>query len=155
MRFHRLPLPAAAAMLVFSLAACSGAATLSATASPSPASDPLAGTRWALLSVADQPVPAGISATLAFDAGQASGSGGCNTFTGEYKVARPDSIHIGPLASTRKACPAPVADFEATYLAALQGVTTWAVPADAPIGTQLTLGGGPVPKLVFGKPAGG
>jgi heat shock protein HslJ len=155
MRFLRLPLPAAAAMLALSLAACSGAANVPGGVSSSPTRDPLAGTRWALLSVADQPVPDGMSATLAFDAGQASGSGGCNTFSGQYEVAVPDSIHIGPLASTRRACPEPVMAFEATYLAALQGVTNWAVPADAPIGTQLTLRGGSGPKLVFGKPAGG
>jgi len=38
--------------------------------------------------------------------------------------------------------------------AALEGVTTWAVPQDAPMGTQLTLSGAG-PRLVFGKPAGG
>jgi len=52
------------------------------------------------------------------------------------------------------ACPGTVMAFEQAYLAALEGVTTWAVPQDAPMGTQLTLSGAG-PKLVFGKPAGG
>lgn len=154
MRLRHLPPPAAAIVLAFSLAACSSTGTTSGTPSPSPTRDLLAGTRWALLSLANEPVPDGITATLMFDAGQASGSGGCNTFNGQYEVTGSDSIRIGPLASTRKACPDPAMSFEATYLAALQGVTNWAVPADVPIGTRLTLGG-TGPKLVFGKPAGG
>lgn len=154
MRFNRLRRPAAATFLAITLAACSGGSPVSGTPSSSPVTDRLAGTIWKLLSVADQPVPAGLSATLAFDAGQASGSSGCNTFSGQYELTGPDSIRIGPLATTRKACPEPAMTFETTYLAALSAVTTWAVPADTPIGTQLTLSG-QGSKLVFGKPAGG
>jgi heat shock protein HslJ len=153
-RLHPLPAGAAAALLALSLAACSGAGPASGTASPSTGSDPLGGTNWALLSVGDQPVPDGIAATLVLDAGQASGSGGCNTFSGPYEVPGHDTIDIGPLRSTRMACPDPAMSFEATYLAALEGVTNWAVPMDVPMGTQLTLAG-TGPKLVFGKPAGG
>ena len=43
---------------------------------------------------------------------------------------------------------------EQACLAALAGVTTWAIPQDAPIGTQLTLTGSG-PKLVFGSPPSG
>jgi heat shock protein HslJ len=153
-RIPPLPMSAATTLLALAIVACSGGAPASGAASPSPAGDRLAGTSWALESIADQPVPDGVSATLAFDAGQVSGSSGCNTFSGPYTVSGPDSIDIGPLASTRMACPEPAMAFEASYLAALDGATTWAVPADAPIGTQLTIGG-TGSKLVFGKPAGG
>jgi heat shock protein HslJ len=152
-RFPLLPLSAATAMLALSIVACSGDAPATGAASPSPAADRLDGSSWALQSVADQPVPDGVSATLVFAEGQVSGSSGCNTFSGPYTVSGPVSIDIGPLVSTRMACPEPAMTFETTYLAALDGATTWAVPADAPIGTQLTISG-TGPKLVFGKPAG-
>jgi heat shock protein HslJ len=152
-RIHHLPRAASTAVLMLSLVACSGGGSASGTASPAPAGDRLDGTRWALMSIADQPIPDGTSASLAFGSGQVSGSSGCNTFNGPYTVSGPDSIDIGPLISTRMACPEPAMAFEATYLAALEGATTWAVPADAPMGTQLTIGG-TGPKLVFGKPAG-
>jgi heat shock protein HslJ len=41
--------------------------------------------------------------------GRASGSGGCNSFSGTYRV-RGDSISFGPLISTRRACTNPVAN---------------------------------------------
>ena len=115
--------------------------------------DTLDGTTWALGSIADQPVPASTGATLAFASGTASGTSGCNTFSGPYAVDG-QSLDIGPLTSTRKACPGPVMATEQAYFAALEAVTTWAVPQDAPMGTQLTLTG-TAPKLVFGRPAGG
>jgi heat shock protein HslJ len=149
----RIQLLPVAALLGLSLVACSGAGEAPGSASPSPAGDPLDGIQWSLKSVADEPLPDGISATLALDAGQAAGSSGCNTFSGPSEVAAGGTIRVGPLASTRKACPDAVMSFEASYLAALEGVSRWAVPADAPMGTQLTLSGSG-PKLVFGKLAG-
>jgi heat shock protein HslJ len=59
----------------------------------------------------DRPVLADAKATLSFIAGTASGSSGCNTFTGPYQVNGP-SMAIGLLASTRMACPDPVMVFE-------------------------------------------
>ena len=144
-----------ALVLSAALAACTGPAASSSTAaaSPAPAGDRLDGTAWALVSMGDQPALTDAKPTLAFAAGTASGSSGCNTFNGPYRVRGP-SLALGPLASTRKACPDALMAFEHAYLAALGGVTTWAVPQDVPMGTQLTLSG-TGPKLVFTKPAGG
>lgn len=154
------PGPALALALCCSvlLAACGGSAAPSQAASATPAAsaavkDALDGTTWALVSVGDAPVPAGSEATLVFATGTASGTSGCNTFNGPYVIAGP-SLDIGPLASTRKACAGPIMALEGAYFAALDAVTSWAVPQDAPMGTQLTLTG-TGPKLVFGKPAGG
>jgi heat shock protein HslJ len=60
--------------------------------------------------------------------GTLSGSAGCNSFTGSYKVDG-DKITIGPLASTMMACDQPegVMDQEAQYLAALQSAATYSI----------------------------
>ncbi len=63
-----------------------------------------------------------LTATFADD-GTLSGSAGCNRFTGGY-TTNGDSIEIGPLASTRKACEPDVMTQEAAYLAALENATT-------------------------------
>ena len=79
------------------VAACGGSA-----GTPTPAADGLSGTSWALTSMDDQPVPADVVVTLAFAAGTASGSSGCNTYSGPYTVDG-QSLDFGALASTRMA----------------------------------------------------
>ena len=133
------------------LAACSASTSPSASAPPS--GSPLDGTTWALRSIGDQAIPAGITVTLAFADGQASGTSGCNHYSGTYAVDG-SSINLGPQAITEMACPEPQMAVEAAYLTALGAATTWAIPADAPLGTQLTISGAdPASKLVFGPPS--
>jgi heat shock protein HslJ len=69
-----------------------------------------------------------ITATFGED-GPLFGSGGCNRYRGQFTVdgAR---ITIGPLATTRMACPGPVMEQEAQYLAALGRATTWRIDGD-------------------------
>ncbi len=45
-----------------------------------------------------------LTATFAED-GSLSGSGGCNTFNAGYTVEGADGLTIGPIASTKMACP--------------------------------------------------
>jgi heat shock protein HslJ len=72
-------------------------------------------------------VPAGVSGAMSFHAdGTIEGFGGCNDFNGAYTV-RGDSITVGPLMTTRKACGEPADTFEAQFLAALQNSTKWSV----------------------------
>ena len=71
------------------------------------------------------------STTLTADFGKdgtLSGTSGCNTYSGGYKV-NGDQITIGPLASTMMACsePAGVMEQEAQYLAALQSAATYQI----------------------------
>lgn len=67
---------------------------------------------------------------LQFDAeGQVSGHGGCNRFTGAYKLGA-DTLRLGPLAATRMACPEPAASFEISFLDALQSATTTSISAN-------------------------
>jgi heat shock protein HslJ len=134
------------------LAAC-GAAGSPSPSTPSSGASPLAGTTWALQSIGDTRLPAGVVVTLDLSVDQASGSSGSNQYSGAYSTVG-STITFGPLAVTEMACPdAPMA-VESTYLAALAQVTTWAVPADASMGTELTLiGPEPASKLVFGPAA--
>ena len=68
------------------------------------------------------PIP-GTTLTVTFTADTASGSSGCNTFTGGYALDG-DTVTVGPLAGTMKACEQPVMDQEAQFLAALQTPAT-------------------------------
>jgi heat shock protein HslJ len=64
--------------------------------------------------------------TAIFDAGQASGSAGCNNYSGSYDL-KDKAITFGALATTRKMCsdPAGIMEQENAYLAALGSATTW------------------------------
>jgi heat shock protein HslJ len=96
----------------------------------------LAGTSWQATGVNNGKEAvvsqAGVEmATIAFDdAGQVSGSGGCNSFTGTYETSEPDGLTFGPLASTMKACADDVMQIEQEYFAALANVTTYQIEAD-------------------------
>ncbi len=94
----------------------------------------LAGTTWNVLSYNSSKqsgvsVLSGTSLTAGFGTdGVISGSSGCNTFTGSYKV---DGNHItlGALGSSKMTCsePAGVMDQEAQFLAALQTTDTFII----------------------------
>ena len=56
------------------------------------------------------------------------GSGGCNTYRGDFAVDG-ETISIGPLASTKRGCPGPAGEIETTYLAALDAAGLWAIDA--------------------------
>ena len=74
-------------------------------------------------------VPTGISAAMSFlTDGTMEGFGGCNDFSGPYTVDG-DSITIGPLMSTMKACSDEINAFEAQLLTALGNSTVWSVSA--------------------------
>ena len=72
-------------------------------------------------------VVSGSTVTAEFKDGQITGTTGCNNYMGPYKIDG-DSITIGPLASTRKACSSDeLSKQEASYLAALEVATIFAV----------------------------
>jgi len=77
-----------------------------------------------VVSVAD------VSASFSFlPDGTIEGYGGCNNFSGGYSVDG-DNIAIGPLLSTRMACPDPAGSFESWLLVALDNATTWELSGD-------------------------
>lgn len=95
----------------------------------------LAGTSWRLVSMgptgAETNVIAGTNVTLRFgDEGRASGSTGCNSFSGTYDVSG-DRISFGRLASTRRACLDQNANQqEQRYLSALEAASRFRLASD-------------------------
>lgn len=80
----------------------------------------LTGSEWLLEDLGNSGVMEPIQATLAFpEAEKVSGNGSCNRFFGSVKIEG-DLIKLGPLGSTRMACPEAVMNQETKYLNALQ-----------------------------------
>ena len=92
-----------------------------ATQAPSEtASFSLPGSEWLLEDLGGSGVIDNIQATLVFpEAGKIAGFGSCNRFFGPVEI-HGDAMKIGPLGSTRMACPEAVMSQETKYLAALQ-----------------------------------
>ena len=136
---------AAAFALLPLLAACASAS--SSSGSPSAQGAGLEGTTWVLTTslggMADTG-PAKAQIDIRFEAGQASGSSGCNHYGGAYTV-QGSSLSFGPLASTAMACPEPIMTIESQYLQALAKVDGYTVSSD---GKSLTLTG-PDVELAF------
>lgn len=80
----------------------------------------LAGPTWRLVRFAPgEPAPAEPAVTLEIADGRIAGSSGCNRYSGPIREAKPREIEIGPLASTRMACPSEAMALEQRVLAAL------------------------------------
>lgn len=87
--------------------------------------------KWTVLSYytgnAVQSVTIGSTLTADFTKTTVSGEGGCNSFSGGYTTSG-DTIDIGPLASTLRACADPaIGTQEQQYLAALELAKTFRV----------------------------
>ncbi len=92
------------------------------------------GERWDLTAYDDDglltSVPWNIDATLLLEDGVASGSGGCNRFSGSYEIEG-EALGIGDtLTMTQAACVGDAAAVEAGYGAALPQVSSWAIADD-------------------------
>ena len=90
----------------------------------------LEGTSWTLVEI-DGRAPAGDTVpTLAFDeAGNVSGSAGCNTFMGTPTIEG-SSISMGPLGTTRMACAGAAGLLETAFLAAMNEVESFAIDSE-------------------------
>lgn len=125
----------AVAALILGVAACDRkpAADVPSPAPPTPAlstpvANDLAAYTWTLVLLGERANPLGAgdkAPDLTFTAAEsrASGFAGCNRFSGAYTVAG-DSLHFGPLLSTKMACPGSD-QVEVGYLAALGAVVTY------------------------------
>ncbi len=82
----------------------------------------LQGSEWRATWLADERMD--YEVTIAFKSGgEVIGNAGCNMFKGTYTEER-GLVEIGPLAATRKACPADLMDAEVAYLRGLQNATS-------------------------------
>ena len=74
-----------------------------------------------------RPVPLDVDATLLLQDGQASGSGGCNTFNGTYVLDGTSLTFGDEISTTLMLCEEAVQAVEDAYLAALPEVAGWAI----------------------------
>jgi heat shock protein HslJ len=121
------------AVMAFGVAACSAAASPSASggvagaSATAPLTDPdLIGTEWALGDLPGQAL-ADVRPTISFSGdGTVTGNAGCNTFSGNY-TADGSNLTFGPLASTQMACEGAKGTVETAYLSALQATTAYEI----------------------------
>lgn len=119
------------------------------------------GTEWTLANISGQPIAAGITATATFsEDGKVTGNAGCNRYNGPY-TRDADTVTIGPLAATRKACDRAVMDVENAFLNGLEASTDLLISgntltlssAAAGVELVLTTGAvGPTPTAVAPAP---
>ena len=106
---------------------------------PKPDPIPLPQGQWELVSATFAEhgrVPGAARATLAFQNGQLSAFSGCNTATGELSGGD-GRFEVKELATTRRACPEPVAWFEFRYFRVLRSSPSYHVDGELLV---LTLG---------------
>jgi heat shock protein HslJ len=112
------------------------AAAAAVPAAPAVAQSAVEGTPWLAVFVAGPagrlvPVRLDSEVTATFQAGQLSGSAGCNSYSAGYTIDQPvaGALRIGQAASTQRFCAEPpgVMDQEAAYLQALQRTARYAI----------------------------
>ena len=94
---------------------------------------PLEGTTWVVDTIVDgqaaSSTPAGGTASVIFDAGEATVSTGCNSGSAPYQVSG-TALVLGDLVITKQACRPDLAPLEQAVLAVLQGQVAFAIDAD-------------------------
>lgn len=85
----------------------------------------LAGSEWRPVQIGELQVDPDLEVFVQFRGeGELSGHGGCNRFFGPWQTEG-DTIRIGPLASTRMACPDPQMELEAALFGALEAARSY------------------------------
>ena len=83
---------------------------------------PLEGTEWQLIQLDGRSVKAAPETfVLKLENGSVSGAGACNRLMGSYKTGERRALKIGPLATTKMACPN--LDQEQQFLRAIEATT--------------------------------
>jgi heat shock protein HslJ len=83
---------------------------------------------WRVVALAGEPIPGGVQVTMALNAGgRIGGTSGCNRYGGQAQALRGGALAVGPLMSTRMACPPPRMEVETRFLALLQSATRWSL----------------------------
>jgi heat shock protein HslJ len=96
-----------------------------------PALQTLDGTQWALRAWdRGDPAPEEPLITLTYTEGSFAGRSGCNSYTGSAQPGEvPGAIEVGPIVSTRMACPELQMEVETRYLTNLEAVTRFGIMA--------------------------
>lgn len=103
--------------LLLSLAALSACATAGLGSG-------LGGREWVAQDVNGVPVAGARPLTLRFEGERASGSAGCNSFSGSYEAGE-ERLEFGPLAATRMACEPDIMEQERRYLSILAAARSY------------------------------
>jgi heat shock protein HslJ len=91
----------------------------------------LPGSAWQVTTFAGQPPLADHPITFEFDTeGNIAGDASCNRFGGTCTIEG-NTMKIGPLRSTRRACEPEIMQQEQKFLALLSAATTWSIDGDA------------------------
>ena len=121
----------------FARAVLAGAEVMGCSAAPvATPTLSIEGTTWRAVGIETLVPVGGNEPTIAFAAGRLRGSGGCNTFAGDYTLTD-GHLEIGDIKATLKRCEGRVQELEQMFLRVLVGAET--VSVDAEVG--LTLGG--------------
>lgn len=81
------------------------APTATATAAPTPPTDPFSGSTWRLVAIDGQPPVIELLVTLRFEVGRFRGSTGCNGYGGRYIIGPDGGMTTRELISTAAVCP--------------------------------------------------
>jgi heat shock protein HslJ len=93
-----------------------------------------AGSEWRVLDVNGYPVDPARPLTLRLEAeGRASGSAGCNSFSGSWAKRSRERIRFGPLVTTKMGCDAATMEQEQRYLAILAAVQGYSLYGDGSV----------------------
>jgi heat shock protein HslJ len=89
----------------------------------------LEGVSWVLVSYrgtngSTEQVPSEAEVTARFESGTVAGNGGCNAYTGPYTLSGSD-LAVGPVASTKMACPSPLNALEQAYFTNLEAAAAF------------------------------
>lgn len=110
---------------------------------------PLAGTEWQLIQLEGRtvkPESGTFTVTLSSEGNRLAGVGACNRLTGTYQTDEKRTLKIGPLASTRMACPG--MEQERKFTEALEAATHYDM--DGPM--LLILSNGELKAVFQAKP---
>lgn len=86
-------------------------------------------TAWQMREINAEDIPPDQGAMITFRDGRMSGSVGCNRLSASYTFAD-RTLSVGPVMSTRMACPDPVGRHEAAFVGILGGTFTTSFPGD-------------------------
>jgi heat shock protein HslJ len=90
----------------------------------------LTGIEWRPVTVGDDEMPEDNGIFIRFEVdGSVNGNGGCNRFFGSLQQSE-SGIAVGPLGSTRMACPEPVMNRETVFLDAVQRMKDFRTDGD-------------------------
>ena len=93
----------------------------------------ISGVQWRAVDINGIPVTGATPPTLLLQGGRATGSGGCNSFTGSFQTLTKARVRMSGISSTRMACDPAIMDQERRYLSILEGAEGYSFYADGSV----------------------